>query len=1044
MFFALNSCWQIDHLHKERSGIHRIAVTSGLDALEDCKGEDWLKIAVWHHPVLRAKAIEDVDFLQLLAVHGFRAVLHGHIHEAEKACYDYDEDRGVHLIGAGTFGASIRQMVPGIPHQYNLLAYDRKKGELTVQSRKKEKRMGAWEPDYRWGKKNDQKPWYKIQVRKPAKSFDVDIEPSPASAPTSPVRQVPDPETSRKTYLAELSNATRNLPWASLDPEQANATCSPAGSGRLGLLDIYTSLDTREIEQPPENEEQVRMHMMMRGQEGQEERRLSAQDMVDRHGRLVLLGDPGSGKSTLVNYLAHVMANALLEKDPAPWMERLEKSGPWSRGPLLPVRVVLKDFAVHVRSRKPVPEKGDASLFLKYLRSVFMESEFSGFWDAFYQGLLSREPEQHYLMLWDGLDEVPSELRTIVVASLEDFCARYPENRYLATCRIYAYIGCEFQLNGFRQATLVPFDTERIEAFIDIWYQRLREMGRFDSGEAEERSERLKNATKREDLAGLAERPLLLTVMAMLHSFRGQLPEDRVELYQWTVDLLLRRWENRLGGEKGLLEALNIPGLKMKGLESSLYEVAFQIHADRNSDAETADISDLALLKILRKRLGDLNKAEIFLDYVKNRAGLLVCHRPETFAFPHRTFQEFMAACHLVEMADPVETARLAADDPGKWRVVFVLAARHAPMGQGISAISHMCSQSPGEAEKRDAASFQKAEIAAEAILEIGVMEARQTEPGRIAHGRVVKWMEKAIRADDILAPKERVSMGNALARLGDPRFDPDFWHLPADPMRGFVEIPAGPFRMGIREEDIAMLEEKFGKITLYSYEYETPAHDVDLSKFYISRYPVTVAQFRAFCLDSGHKVEDEDFKKENTVDNHPVVCVSWHDADAYCRWLTKKLDRPEGTVTLPTEAQWEKAALGLKRTVFPWGEEADENRMNFSDTGIKSTSPAGCFPNGASPFGCEDMAGNVWEWTRSLWGDDLWKPEFRYPYDADDGREDMSGGALRVLRGGSWGGVAGFCRSAYRRGLRPGFRSRYVGFRLACLPLAKKEESKK
>jgi formylglycine-generating enzyme required for sulfatase activity len=186
-------------------------------------------------------------------------------------------------------------------------------------------------------------------------------------------------------------------------------------------------------------------------------------------------------------------------------------------------------------------------------------------------------------------------------------------------------------------------------------------------------------------------------------------------------------------------------------------------------------------------------------------------------------------------------------------------------------------------------------------------------------------------------------------------------------------------------------------------------------------------------------------------VDTHPVVDVTWHDALAYCKWLTETLEAWEETpeplatllrekswvVTLPSEAEWEKAARSSDGRRYPWGEDPDPNRANYDETGIDATSAVGCFPGGKSPYGVEDLSGNVWEWTRSLWGKNLVKPDFGYPYDPDDGREDLDAGdeVRRVVRGGAFGNDTGFVRCASRYNFNPDIRGRLYGFRVVVSP---------
>jgi predicted phosphodiesterase len=163
LFLGLNSCWQLDHYFRDRASIHMLALARALDRFQDGTYEDWLKIAVWHHPVTGQQMMND-EFLQLLAVHGFQVCLHGHIHEAIQGFYKYDSRRAIHIVGAGTFGAPANEQVSGIPLQYNLLTFDSQKGEITVHTRMKEKPAGTWSADARWGDKNRPRAWYSFRV----------------------------------------------------------------------------------------------------------------------------------------------------------------------------------------------------------------------------------------------------------------------------------------------------------------------------------------------------------------------------------------------------------------------------------------------------------------------------------------------------------------------------------------------------------------------------------------------------------------------------------------------------------------------------------------------------------------------------------------------------------------------------------------------------------------------------------------------------------------------------------------------------------------
>ena len=351
-------------------------------------------------------------------------------------------------------------------------------------------------------------------------------------------------------------------------------------------------------------------------------------------------------------------------------------------------------------------------------------------------------------------------------------------------------------------------------------------------------------------------------------------------------------------------------------------------------------------------------------------------------------------------------------------------------------------------------------------LRELGLKNVQESTEGQLILERTRDWLVGLLQVGT-LNRRERVEAGNVLARLGDLRFRSDAWYLPDEPLLGFVEIAEGSFVMGELEEH----------------------HEATLPAYYIARYPTTVAQFRAFAHESGYQPGARDCLEG--LSNHPVVWVCWDEALEYCRWLGEKFqnmaedrlaegDLKEGNqrfweglrdgklvVMLPSEAEWEKAARGMDGRRYPWGRERpDLDRANygahFGEPTLGTTSTVGCFPRGATPEGVQDLAGNVWELTRTLMGKDLlegkegwvrsfvprwWTrsllgkpwlgPEFEYPYDPADGRENLEAGPEvdRAVRGGSWTVDARRLRCVFRDGLPPTSHHSADGFRIAVSP---------
>ena len=207
----------------------------------------------------------------------------------------------------------------------------------------------------------------------------------------------------------------------------------------------------------------------------------------------------------------------------------------------------------------------------------------------------------------------------------------------------------------------------------------------------------------------------------------------------------------------------------------------------------------------------------------------------------------------------------------------------------------------------------------------------------------------------------------------------------------------------------------------------ETPSNSVYLPGYWIGRTEVTNDQFAAFVDATGHPAPEywEGGKVPAGKGDHPVVKVSWNDAVAYTAWLSAETGQ---AFRLPTEAEWEKACRGASGLIYPWGNTFDANKANALG-GPGETMSVGRYSlvGGDSPYGVADMAGNVWEWTSSQYKG--------YPYDVNDGRENLTDYAPRVLRGGSFHTGSSNVHCAVRSDDNPGDRGDDVGFRVGFAP---------
>lgn len=802
-------------------------------------------------------------------------------------------------------------------------------------------------------------------------------------------------------------------------------------------------------------------------------RTVSVLEAFAHHREMVLLGKPGSGKSTFSSFVSLNLARAA--SGHASSLTALGER--WTYGALLPVRVTLRKFAQFLSTSDSEGNAGDLRRFIR----AEIEKDLGPHEADLIDRLVKHTGA---LLIFDGLDEASTpDLRKRVLAAVQDFKRKAHErSRFLITARPYAW-GTPDPAQG--EYEVADFDAEQIKTFVERWYDALVNWGWLRQDEADHKRDHLLPACERPDLRPLAENPLLLTLMATLNANRVELPDDRADLYNAVVELLMERWNQRLGKEQSLIEQFAVPRPTIANLREIVEKVAFDAHMGHEGKDGAADIEVGTLIHAFAPLLDSLAKAQLVVNYVDERAGLLIGlgerkhdgSGASSYSFPHRTFQEFLAGCHLARLNDFKEQVCALADrNAGHWRLALTFAARMAQTQRGVSAADALVhydenpvEPGPYPVSNGDA---RRAMIAADQLLELGLPAVNSIEHGRKVRRRVATWLAGAMRGT--LRATERAEAGRLVANLGDPRRGV----LSVDDMP-MCYVPPGEFIMGGDR-----------------YDSEKPEHDQQVKDgFWISQFPVTNAHFDQFVRGQGYvqkefwteaiaakRWENGLFRDGNdawrgasrpftapyALANHPAVGVTWYEALAFARWLGKRLQRECG---LPNEAQWEYAARGPRyapkvisplvrtakalgeatprtlqdfaneigharpsaenRRTYPWGEGADPDKMNFNETGIGSTSAVGAFPSGISLFGCEDMSGNVWEWTMTKRTGD-YKDYDRMVDNRPDGSE-----ARRILRGGAFSRSGNRPRCAARYDDFPSYDyGRSLGFRVVASPI--------
>jgi formylglycine-generating enzyme required for sulfatase activity len=714
--------------------------------------------------------------------------------------------------------------------------------------------------------------------------------------------------------------------------------------------------------------------------------------------QLILLGGPGSGKSTFLRHLAWALARRGLDQHSdetmlfgwdgphPPALSPSAGEGESERLQYLPIFLSLRKLA----GRLAADGASDATVYAA-------------------------------LLLFDGLDEVPLEAtshaagRVTTLRAVRDFVQTHSAAKVVVTCRARAFDETLRQLVDWPAETVAPFTLGQIRHFVPAFYDELVLNGQLERAQAEKLgAELIDTIVASPKLRAMAETPLLLTMMALVLYHDGSLPRDRPLLYERILELLLGQWDKLREGQS-LAEAIGQADWDSDRVRPLLDQLSYQAHANVASEdgrgrLTRRDVRD-GLERFFEQagmRADQAAAASVrCLDYFEQRSGLLIPDESASYTFAHLTLQEHCAGRYMLldpNAADLVMQRR--AED--RWREPIFLGlgvVQKANPALVSDILARLIHRREGKQRKPAERWYRDLILAAE----IGVdrdwsyLRTQRVDVDRLQDDLKSGLVELLGDKNQPLPIGERVRAGLLLGELGDPRLpvEVDEWRseieraLVGDTGGYFCRVEPGTYIVGSAENEPDTHFE------------EQPRHTIDFEEaLLIARYPITNRQWQEWENMSGERA-----MSANSADlshpNQPATGISYYQAVAFCAWLSEQAGV---TLRLPAELEWEAAARGGDARRYPWGDSWDEDHAAI-DQGqglaqLSQPAPIGCYPAGASPCGALDMSGNVREWTTS---------EYRsYPQAKE---AFMSRADRRVLRGGSFQSRKDQARCAARFG---------------------------
>ncbi|MCX6580204.1 MAG: SUMF1/EgtB/PvdO family nonheme iron enzyme [Candidatus Aminicenantes bacterium] len=957
-FLGLNSCWASGD-DNENLKI-ALGYPQLMKALEQSGEKN--KILLMHHPLSNWLDEKDTRKCEGEILSHCRMVLHGHSHLDDAKIYKDPSFSCIHLGANASYTKDKEDYIGFQFIEAGFLA-----GGVTLKVwpyRLDSRTRTRFVPDnYRWENQAG-KPYFQMESMEP-------VEPA---APVGPG----EPEPSGKTPPLPLEIPADYIDWIkefhSVLPVEQLARKAEAVT--INLPEIYIALEVANPFYQPMDEKMLKSKAKEKeGEASKVPPTMEIEELLGKWNCLLLRGNAGSGKTTVIKYLAYSLSRG---------------AGPVPLRGCLPVIILLKDLWPIYKNalREGVENITIEALLPGYLKKI--------------QCPLTIETINAYLaqdrafFLLDGLDEVPEENRDDLVDLLHKFQHTYRANRLLITGRPHGVEGRANHSFGKYLRDIEPLGEKKAETFITRWFRAVsgQARGLADVTAADMISE----IRLHEHAALFTGNPLLLTALCVFYMVGGKrIPDQRADLYDRIVaNLLYRRFHDPADREKE------------NKVREYLMELAFSMQTRNLKNIEACDAKDILKgnypgpvgecepVPVCKRRIEEL------FNGIEPVCGLLNRLSSGEIEFAHLSFQEFLAAKHMLDR-DMDYKPHL---ENGWWKetILLYLGLMNLEMKKRSNDI--VCEIMKKSSQPR--------------IQLLGARALRDFQASKREGAAVdlaVKKLLAIIESDASASLEERFEAGEILGQLGDPRIDA------SNPL--MIRVGAGEFTRGSEEYD---KEKPVRQIYLDEFMMgQYPVTNAEFKEFIKdSGY-----ENKDYWTSEGWQWRE----KENIFEpglwhdrkwngpNFPVVRVSWFEAAAYAQWLSGKTGKD---YRLPTEAQWEKAARGSRGFQYPWGDKFDKNKCNSYECGLNRTSPVGIFPSGKSPYGGMDMAGNVWEWCSD------WYDENYYKKSPKENPQGPAVGSSRVLRGGSWFSDAPICRAAFRYDRHPALRFAFAGFRLS------------